>query len=246
MSYTSSLIRLLAVTVLCIAVGFPLYLRYKAEYRLNPAVVFGVFFGIVAALLLVHALLFWPGSSSQIYAELACLSGASLGWLLGMWLSPMGSNESTKFASYWTVIGVGSGFTAKWAFDRVVLHAGWFADHAFVSTLFAVAMLVTTAAVYNSRAYEQSLSLAPRKPLASTTVLNGNVVEIHAGTVAEFYAATVGPADPLCRWEVLPGTLGRVDSAGVFTAGAVTGEGRITAFNLEDPTLSNAIAIKVT
>lgn len=245
MSYNKSLVLLLTATVLLLLVGVPLFEKYKQSLKLKSEVVAGYFFGIVGALLLVHAILYWPGAQAQIAAELAALAGSSLGWLIGMWLSPMGTGESTKFAKYWTAIGVGSGFTIKWAMDRAAQHAGWFLDHAFISTLFTVALVVTTAAVYNSRAYRDALTIAPRKPLPDDIVITGDTVEMKAGRTTEFYAAVTGPNDPLSRWDVFPASLGMITAEGVFTAGAAAGEGRITAFNLEDPTLSGVINIKV-
>lgn len=245
MSYNSSLVFLLAAVLVLLGAGFPLYEKYKHPLKLKAAVITGIFFGMVGGLLLVHAIMFWPGSMEQIYAELSCLSGASLGWLLGMWLSPLGANESSKFSKYWTAIGVGSGFTIKWAMDRIVEHAGWIVGHAFLSVLFAVAFLVTTAAVYNSRAYEDALTIAPRSPLAEYTTIKGETIAIKAGTTAVFYAAVVGPNDPLSRWSVFPDTLGAINDLGVFHASATAGMGRITAFNVEDPTLSGCIQVEV-
>lgn len=65
------------------------------------------------------------------------------------------------------------------------------------------------------------------------------------GLTATFYATVNGPSDPLCSWEVIPASLGSVDKEGLFTAGANTAVGRVTAFNLEDPTLSNYIDVEV-
>lgn len=245
MSYNSSLVLLLTIVVVLLLVGLPLYEKFKHALKLKAVVVTGFFFGIVGGLLLVHSIVFWPTAHEQIYAELACLSGSSIGWLLGMWLSPMGANEGTKFSKYWTAIGVGSGFTIKWAMDRIVEHAGWVASHAFISTLFAVAFLVTTAAVYNSRAYEDGLTIAPRTPLPEHTTLKGETVAVKADTVAVFYAAVVGPNDPMSKWGVFPESLGTIDDLGVFRAAATAGTGRITAFNLEDPTLSGCIQVEV-
>ncbi|MGI4854898.1 MAG: hypothetical protein ACRYF4_12735 [Janthinobacterium lividum] len=70
-------------------------------------------------------------------------------------------------------------------------------------------------------------------------------VEIKVNTAAAFYATCVGPSDPLTRWEVIPSSLGVVDAFGLFTASLIAGSGKIIAFNVEDPTLSNAIAVKV-
>ncbi len=245
MSYTTSLLSIVIVTVVLAAVGFPFYLRYRAQYRLNPAVIFGVFFGMVAAVLVVHSILFFRDYPTEIYGELAGLSGASLGWLIGMWLSPMGSTEGSKFSKYWTAIGVGSGFTLKWAMERVSEASPWIKSHPAICLLFAVSLLVTTAAVYNSRAYEDSLTIAPRKPLAITTAVTGDFVEVKVNTAAAFYTACVGPSDPLTRWEVIPDSLGSIDAMGIFAAAHVAGTGKITAFNVEDPTLSNSIAVKV-
>lgn len=144
MSYNSSLVLLLAVTLLLFLIGLPLFEKYKRTLKLKAAVVTGYLFGLVGALLLVHAILYWPGAQMQIAAELAALAGSSVGWLIGMWLSPMGTTESTKFTKYWTAIGVGSGFTLKWAIDHVAQYRGWIADHAFISVLFAVALVVST------------------------------------------------------------------------------------------------------
>ena len=245
MSYTSSLFLITGVTVLLAVVGFPVYLRYKLQYKLNPEVIFGVFFGMVAAVLVVHSIVFISTYPTQIYGELASLAGASLGWLIGMWLSPIGSTESTKFSKYWTAIGVGSGFTLKWAMERVSGSSEWIKGHPAVCLLFAVPLLVTTAAVYNRRAYEDSLTIAPRKPLPISTAVTDDFVEVKVNTSAVFYTTCVGPSDPLTRWEVIPASLGVVDALGLFTAAAVAGSGKITAFNVEDPTLSNAIAVKV-
>ena len=245
MSYNSSLVCLLTLTVILLCAGLYLYEKYKQSLRLKLPVVTGCFFGVSGGLLLVHAILYWPGAQEQIYGELACLSGCSLGWLIGMWLSPMGTTESTKFAKYWTAVGVGSGFTIKWAMDRVVAHAGWFAAHAFISVLFAVALVVTTAAVYNSRAYNDSLTIAPRQPLLDGTTISGGAIRVQAGKHAALYAAVVGPNDPLTRWAVFPAELGSVGDDGIFHAGDTPGRGRISAFNVEDPTLSGCIEVVV-
>ncbi|MGI4757522.1 MAG: hypothetical protein ACRYGF_11825 [Janthinobacterium lividum] len=245
MSYNRSLVLLLLLVICLLAVGFPLYEKYKRQLKLKAAVLTGVFFGIVGGLLLVHAIIYWPGAQAQIYAELACLSGASIGWLLGMWLSPLGANESSKFAKYWTAIGVGSGFTIKWVMDRVADHTGWLVNHAFISTLFIVALVVTMASVYNSRAYEDSLTIAPRSPLPEYTTLKGDTVAVKAGTQATFYAAVFGPNDPLSKWGVFPDSIGQIDDLGVFKASPNAGSGRITAFNVEDPSLSGCIQVEV-
>ena len=218
MSYNSSLVLLLTAVIVLLLAGIFLYEKFKRALKLKSAVVTGFFFGIVGGLLLVHAILFWPGAQEQIYAELACMSGSSVGWLLGMWLTPLGANEGTKFSKYWTAIGVGSGFTIKWAMDRVVEHTGWLLGHAFISILFTVAFLVTTVAVYNSRAYEDALTIAPRSPLPEYTTLKGETVAVKADTVAVFYAAVVGPNDPMSRWGVFPESLGTINDLGVFHA----------------------------
>jgi hypothetical protein len=243
--YNWSLVIIFVVAVLALAVGFHYFRLYSAQYRIKPTVAAGIYFSLLVAVMLVHSILFWPEKQTQIYAELACLSGASLGWLIGMWLSPVGSQESTKFSRYWTAIGVGSGFTIKWGIDKLAGKIIWFEQHAFISMLFVIALLISTAAVYYSRAYDDFLTIAPRVPLAASTVINGDNVEIKAGTAAQFYAAVNGPNDPLSIWQVFPGTLGQIDATGLFTAGTATGPGRITAFNLEDPTLSNSIAIQI-
>jgi hypothetical protein len=244
-SYNWSLIVIFVLAVVALGIGFHYFRLYSTQYRLKPTVAAGIYFSQLVAIMLVHAILFWPTRPQQIFSELACLAGASLGWLIGMWLSPVGAQESTKFSRYWTAIGVGSGFTIKWAIDKLVDKAPWFREHAFASILFAIALLTTTAAVYYSRAYDDFLTIAPRVPLAATTAINGDTIAINAGTAAQFYAAVNGPNDPLSIWQVFPSTLGQIDATGLFTAGANTGAGRITAFNLEDPTLSNSIAIQV-
>ncbi len=246
MSYNKSLVLLLAATVVLLVIGLPLFEEYKQQLKLKATVVTGYFFGVVGALLLVHAILYWPGAEPQIAAELAALAGSSLGWLIGMWLSPMGTQETTKFTKYWTAIGVGSGFTLKWAIDHVAQYRGWIADHAFISALFIIALVVTTAAVYNARAYTDALVIAPRNPLPSTANTDGDTVNVKTGSSVALYAAVSGPNDPLAKWDVFPASLGSIAADGVFTAAATPGSGRITAFNVEDPSLSNALDVEVT
>lgn len=246
MSYNSSLVLLLASIVVLLIIGLFLFEEYKRALRLKAAAVTGYFFGIVGALLLVHAILYSTRAQAQVFAELAALAGSSVGWLIGMWLSPMGTTESTKFTKYWTAIGVGSGFTLKWAIDHVAQYRGWIADHAFISVLFAVALIVTTAAVYNSRAYTDAVVIAPRKPLPSTTETDGDAIKVTAGSSVALYAAVSGTNDPLAKWDVFPPSLGAVTQDGLFTAAGAPGSGRVTAFNIEDPSLSCALPIEVT
>lgn len=246
MSYNSSLVLLLAIALALLVTGFALFEKYKRALKLQAVVVTGYFFGVVGALLLVHAILYWPGAQQQIAAELAALAGSSLGWLIGMWLSPMGTSESTKFTKYWTAIGVGSGFTLKWAIDHVTQYRGWIADHAFISALFTVALVVTTAAVYNSRAYNNAVVIAPRQPMPSTVQIDGTAIKVTAGSTVALYAAVAGPNDPLAKWDIFPPSLGTVTQDGMFVAGDKPGSGRITAFNVEDPSLSCALPVEVT
>lgn len=243
MSYNSSLMLLLTVVVVLLMVGVILFTRYNHTFKLKGAVLTGSFFGIVGALLLMHAILYWPAAEARIFAELAVLAGSSLGWLIGMWLSPMTTTETTKFAKYWTAIGVGSGFTLKWAIDHITEYKGWIASHAFVSTLFCVALVASTAAVYNTRAYNDTLVIAPRKPLPPTMTV-GASVQVKLGSTAAFYAAVIGPNDPLSKWDIFPPSLGTITGEGVFTA-CSPGVGRITAFNIEDPSLSCSLAVEV-
>lgn len=106
--------------------GCWLYVEYKKKFKINLATVTSIFWSLVVGVLLIECVFYWQQEEIRIPAMLAGLAGASIGWLLGMWISPMGRTESTKFAKYWTAIGVGSGFTLKWALDHVVDNAAIF------------------------------------------------------------------------------------------------------------------------
>jgi hypothetical protein len=119
MKFVTSLILIIFATLGALVLCTWLYYKFKKKLKLNLATLISIFWGIVIAVLLLDGIFYTKCLTLQIQALLAGLGGASLGWLIGMWISPMGKSESTKFGKYWTAIGVGSGFSAKWVLDKI-------------------------------------------------------------------------------------------------------------------------------
>ena len=254
MPFSLALSLTVLVSIGSFALGSRWYLRNGKKLKLNYQVLVTSFWGLVIAVLLLECICFSqnPSDVLPVRCILAGLLGVCTGWIVGIWITPLSRSESTTFGKYWTAIGVGSGFTLKWAIDQVrePNHLAWLRANWLVAVVFAIAGLMTLAAAYNARAYNNSLDVFLRDEPGNEDVTAKDPVTIRTSGKASFYACVSGPSDPDCRWIVVPDNpgdvgFGSVDEHGLFTAGTIQGEGRIIAFNLEDPTLSNFITVKV-
>lgn len=245
---TSLIIYLLFVVAGLAALSY-YYERYRLEKKLSAAVIFSSFWAIVAGGLILWIMTVGYRSLDEfVQSFLASLGGAALGWLLGMYISPIGTSEATAFQKYGTALaGVLSGYTLKSAIDFAMNHRTLLRAHWLPLELFAICTVLSVGAVYNSRAYDNKL-LEVHVKGDNPTLING-AVQLAPSATAAFYAKVIGPGDPAVAWDVFPVNPAKytIDrDTGILTTLASASSCKLIATNLEDPSLSNFLKFDIT
>lgn len=242
-----------AVAIVAAFIGLDLWFeRNRKAKKLSAALIFSSFWATAGGGFLLVAIVGSPASGTQLIQNvLAGLAGAGLGWLLGMYISPIGSSEATAFQKYGTALaGVLSGYTLKSAVEFVQAHPHLIRTHAFPIAFFVISTLLVTAVVYNSRAYDNKLLEIHLK--GPQPVIEDGRIKIDAGKISNFYAQITGPEDPTVRWILtVPDTFPPADKkpeisqCGVLNPQTTPTDCRLTAMSLEDPTLSNFVDLTI-
>ena len=69
------------------------------EWKLEAAMVFGIFWGIAAGISILLSMFFaFDSERQQVHAFLCALVGAAAGWCVGMYLTPQDATERGQFA----------------------------------------------------------------------------------------------------------------------------------------------------
>lgn len=197
-------------------------------FSLNGAEYFSAAFAILgASTMLLIALSFFPDYDRARLAVMLQMAGYALGWILGMFFSPTSQSEQqTFFTAKTALIGVASGYLLskfQTIFDKAVAEGKVLNTQVLGFVLmFFIPLIITTAAVYNVRAYKDlSVKIMPSTGDIQTKTENGtNQYSIALGKSAHFVAEARFPTNSAVVWSVDPSDgHGTIDQySGIFKA----------------------------
>jgi hypothetical protein len=135
-------------------------LKSLNEGVINGAEYFSVGSALVGGfIMLLLALSFLPDYDRTRIAVMLEMFGAGIGWILGMFLSPKSASEQQTFLSAKTaLVGIISGYALskiQTAFDKAIADGRLLnLNNLSLALVFFVPLMLSTAAVYNVRAYQ--------------------------------------------------------------------------------------------
>lgn len=181
-------------------------------FSLNGAEFFSAAFAILGAFtMLLIALSFLPDYDRARLAVMLQMAGYGLGWILGMFFSPTSQYEQqTFFTAKTALIGVASGYLLskfQTIFDKAVAEGKVLNSQVLGFVLmFFIPLMITTAAVYNVRAYKDlSVKITPQGGDVQTKADNGtNQYSIALGKTAHFVAEARFPTNSAVVWSTDP------------------------------------------
>lgn len=212
----------------------------------DTATVFSTFWAVVTGILLIGSVFFVYGDArQQMQGLLSIVGGGIAGWLLGMYISPQGGAESREFAKIGTAIaGIASGYTLKSA--QTWIEDGNHAHYRMYLLLGAVSAALTTATIYNVRAYANRVTIT--FPDAAADPDDKESVSTKAGATVQFLAAVEGLSDTSVSWSLLDATDGvaSIDSKTGLLSASRAGTFKVLGRSNGDPTLSDVVQVTVT
>jgi hypothetical protein len=190
-------------------------------FSLNGAEYFSVGFAIMGGtVMLLLALSFFPDYDRVRLTLMLEMSGAVLGWILGMFLTPASQSEQETFLNAKTaLVGVVSGYLLsklQTLFDKMVAENKVLNKNALQYGLSCfVPLILSTAAVYNVRAYQdQRVLITPGASgdLATITSNGKSEYKLALSKSAAFVAEARFPSNSAVEWSVDPAELhGTID-----------------------------------
>jgi hypothetical protein len=243
LSFSTTLIIWGVITVIFFVATNIWFLRARkkhAEWKLDPAMVFSIFWGIAAGVSVLFSMFFaFDNEKQQVHAFLCALVGAAGGWCVGMYLTPQDATERGQFAKVGAAAAVlASGYGIKTLQDLASDQT--FKAHAWYLVIAGLSALLTTATIYNTRAYGTNfVKIGFFEKIPDKT---GLICVITTETI-RLKAAVSGQDDTSVSWYVLPTAAGKVEN-GVFTPASV-GDCKIKAESVSDPTLCDIVNVKV-
>jgi hypothetical protein len=169
----------------------------------------------------------WGDVSLSRILVLSGISGATLGWALGMYFSPESSPESQAFAGIKTAaVGVLSGYVLsklQRIFDKYIDKADSPSDSFILAaTYFCLGLLLAGVAVYNVRAYKELKVVITQSDLDRNAVAKDGQIErllipAKSGTAIRFRAEARFPDDSSVTWSVDPQNIGEIKPDGTYT-----------------------------
>jgi hypothetical protein len=214
----------------------------------NAAMVFSVFWAVAVGILIL-LLTFSLDGIKPALGVLAGIAGGIIGWLLGMYISPEGTTEQQQFAKIGTaLVALFSGYTLKVVID-------WLKDdknkeYRLYCVLLVLSASVSTAAVYNTRAYG---NIEVRISFPDTLADPKDKHKIAVVTPADIplVASVTGVPDTSVTWQILPHVGSDASSGGdaSLTNGHFTASApdiyRVLARSNYDPRLADTVEIAV-
>ena len=193
--------------------------------------VFSVFWGIAAGVSILFSMFFaFDSEKQQVHAFLSALIGAAAGWCVGMYLTPQDATERGQFAKVGAAAAVLlSGYGIRSLQDAA--NTDTVKQHAWYLVIAGLSALLTTATIYNTRAYGTNFVKITLDKTADKT----GVISINVQDKIDLKAAVSGQDDTSVSWAVLPATAGSIQD-NLFTP-ARQGKCRIKAESVSDPTL---------
>jgi hypothetical protein len=244
-----------AVTLLAFFLANAAYFlsqKYSKTLHLDAALLFSTFWAVAAGAVIILTIFYaFPTNPvQQAHAFLSIAAGCIVGWALGMYISPQDSSERNQFAKIGAAVaGLASGYTIKsvqtWITQPQNEH------YQVYCVLAAICALLTTATIYNVRAYgltALTISFDHADP-ADTT----RVVAMVTDTVL-FRAAVIGPDDTSVHWSVLPdpptgGVIGTITVDGRFRTDTANfpngGRCKIMAQSSANPRLIDLVDVTI-
>jgi hypothetical protein len=244
-SFSRTLIKLGAATLVFFIftnIWFLWARKKHPEWKVDPAMVFSIFWGIAAGISVLCSMFFaFDSEKQQVHAFLCALAGAAAGWCIGMYLTPQDATERGQFAKLGAAAAVlASGYGIKTLQDLAVKPT--FKDHAWYLVISGLSALLTTATIYNTRAYGTNFV---KIGFDKTPDKDGMISVPPNGTI-RLKAAVSGQDDTSVSWYVLPAGAGAI-ADGVFTLAAnVKDPFMIKAESVSDRTLCDVVKVKVT
>jgi hypothetical protein len=222
--------------------------------RWKPAQVFSIFWAVVAEIILLVTIFVpnWPSTGDSLQAEslLCVIIGAAVGWLLGMYVSPKDQPEQQIFQKVGTALtAVISGYTLKSLINLYQQNPAFVTAHELQIACFVITTLLTTAAVYNARAYDidalDIFSVAQPPNMNATPLAT---LALKAGDTHLFCVQVSGAVNPSVAWSVTPvdPTKYTIDpQTGAFAATAAS-TCKVIATSIENPAISNGVDVTIT
>jgi hypothetical protein len=210
------------------------------EWKLDPAMIFSIFWGIAAGISVLFSLFFaFDNEKQQVHAFFSALVGAAAGWCVGMYLTPQDATERGQFAKVGAAAAV---LASGYGIRSLQEFAGkpTFMEHAWYLVIVGLSALLTTATIYNTRAYGTNfikIGFFDKKPDEK------GLISISMKDTIRLKAAVAGPDDTSASWYVLPASAGKIDS-NVFTP-LISGVCKIKAESVSDPTLCDVVDVHV-
>jgi hypothetical protein len=256
----------MAVAVLVIIIVSPgtLHMLQPLLKSLNEGVINGAeYFSVGSALvggliMLLLAFSFLPDYDRTRLAIMLEMSGACIGWILGMFLSPKSASEQQTFLSAKTaLVGIISGYVLskmQTALDKAVADGKILNLNSLsLALVFFVPLMLSTAAVYNVRAYQDlNVKITVGKGDIQTKT-DGTITEysIQLSKKSQFVAEARFPTNTAVAWSLdPPDGHGSINSnTGEYTAPSeMPGDARvdIVATSLGDKTKVSRLPLLLT
>jgi len=219
---------------------------------LDAAMLFSIFWGVASgAAVLLTIFFLYSDPVRQTHAFLSAAGGGIAGWLLGMYFSPKDSSEKQEFGKIQAAVAaIASGYTLKGVID-FASKPGNEHYHLYM-TLATIMAALTTATIYNVRAYDSNKVRISFDKVFSDPA-NPRKVKVKVGDVVLFKAAVDGPDDTSVAWSLLPDpktgkAFGSI-VAGKYTAGldgvSPPADCRVKAESVENPAICDVVDITI-
>jgi hypothetical protein len=198
----------------------------KTTLSLSEGAIVSVIWAMGVGLVLLLLAITWGDVALSRVLVLSGISGATLGWALGMYFSPEGSPESQAFAGIKTAaVGVLSGYVLsklQRIFDKYIDKEGSpSVGFMLAATYFCLGLLLAGVAVYNVRVYKDLKVAITQSDLDSKSITKDGQIErlmipAKSGTSIHFKAEARFPDDTSVTWSIDPQNIGEIKSDGSY------------------------------